>query len=198
MNQPLWECLRRFSAPSFPGWFLGAGSTAQTVWNLAHDRSASESVLDYDLVYFDSDRSEEAESAVADAAQSLTRDLGIKLDVKNQARVHLWYERHFGYPIEPYNSVEEAIATWPTTATAIGVRLNGRNLQAISPFGLKDIFDLVVRANRAQITSEIYSDKASRWLKLWPRLTVLPWEEGVGVPGKRQLDPTGNSGRTGS
>jgi hypothetical protein len=42
------------------------------------------------------------------------------IDVKNEARVHLWYKSHFGYDIPPYHSVEEAMDSWPTTATAVG------------------------------------------------------------------------------
>jgi hypothetical protein len=34
-------------------------------------------------------------------------------DVKNQAAVHLWYERRFGYAVPPLHSVEDAVATWP-------------------------------------------------------------------------------------
>ena len=32
-------------------------------------------------------------------------------DVKNEARVHLWYEARFGAAIPPYQSAEAAIAT---------------------------------------------------------------------------------------
>src|ERR1700730_3374080 len=38
------------------------------------------------------------------------------------ARVHLWYEDRFGYALKPYLSSADAIATFPTTATAVGVR----------------------------------------------------------------------------
>ena len=48
----------------------------------------------------------------------------------NETRVHLWYEAHFGYRIDPYASVEDAINTWPTTATSIGVRRGGRGRRA--------------------------------------------------------------------
>jgi hypothetical protein len=34
--------------------------------------------------------------------------------------VHLWYGNRFGYAIEPNLSSADAIATFPTTATAVG------------------------------------------------------------------------------
>jgi hypothetical protein len=48
----------------------------------------------------------------------LVATLGGVHDVKNEARVHLWYERRFGRHLEPYRSTGDAIATWPTTASS--------------------------------------------------------------------------------
>lgn len=187
-NGLLWECLGRVSA--IAGAFLGAGCVAQTVWNVAHGKPPAADILDYDLVYFDPDLSEEREDRIRVEAEALVADLGITLDVKNQARVHVWYADRFGYAIEPYESLEDAISTWPTTATSVGVRFDGERLTVVAPFGLDDLFDLVVRANRIQITPEIYAAKVSRWQPLWPRVTILPWKEGVGTPGERRAtDP---------
>lgn len=186
-NAPLWECLRRLPALNLPSWYLGAGCVTQTVWNLAHGKAPSADILDYDLVYYDPNRSKAREDGVIRAARELVADLGIELDVKNQARVHLWYPSHFGYRIQPYRSTEDAIATWPTTATAIGVRPSGRRLDVCAPFGTDDLFDLVVRPNRVQITPAIYQAKLARWVVRWPSLVALPWEQGVGTSGLRRL-----------
>jgi hypothetical protein len=64
----------------------------------------------------------------------------LRFDVKNQARVHLWYGARFGCPIAPYASVADAVATYPTTATAIALRREGGRLACIAPFGLDDLF----------------------------------------------------------
>jgi hypothetical protein len=188
-NGALWECLGRVAALNLPSWYLAAGCIAQTVWNSAHAKAPGSDIVDYDLVYYDSvDLSEESETAVEREAKLLVADLPVKLDVKNQARVHLWYPKCFGYAIQPYLSTEDAIGTWPTTATAVGVRPGGRELQVVAPFGLDDLFNLVVRANRVQITPEIYEQKVVRWIARWPSLTVLPWRDGVGSPGARRFD----------
>ena len=39
-------------------------------------------------------------------------DMEFKLDVKNQAGVHIWYENKYGFPIKPYNSLVEEIDSW--------------------------------------------------------------------------------------
>ena len=187
-NETLWECLRRVAVLNLPAWYLGAGCVAQTIWNLAHGKAPGVDILDYDLVYYDRDLSEARERSVKREARELVVDLGIELDVTNEARVHMWYPQHFGYGIWPYQSTEDAIGTWPTTATAIGVRLSGRELEVWAPFGTDDLFNLVVRPNRVQITPEIYDAKVSRWTTHWPSLVALPWEDGIGRPGLRRLD----------
>ena len=129
-------------------------------------KAPSADILDYDLVYYDRDLSEERERSVTREARELVADLRLELDVKNQARVHLW----------------------PATATAIGVRPSDQQLEVWAPFGTDDLFNLVVRPNRVQITPAIYDAKVTRWVARWPSLVALTWEEGVGSSGLRRLD----------
>ncbi|MGE5550365.1 MAG: nucleotidyltransferase family protein [Bacteroidota bacterium] len=131
---------------------------------------------DLDLVYFDGhDLSYEAEDRYIRQAHELFKHLPIRVEVRNQARVHLWYERHFGYPIEPYRSVEEAINTWLTTATCVGVRYQKDTFSVYAPYGLNDLFGMIVRPNKLQITEEIYLNKVKRWKQCWPKLQIVPW-----------------------
>lgn len=188
-NGALWECLKRLAALKLPSWYLAAGCIAQTIWNSAHGKASQSDIADYDLVYYDpNDTTVESEQAIGREAELLVADLPVELDVKNQARVHLWYSGHFGYGIQPYTSTEDAIGTWPTTATAVGVRLGECKLDVSAPFGLDDLFNLVVRANRVQITPDIYEAKVARWISRWPSLKVMAWHDGIGSPGDRRLD----------
>jgi hypothetical protein len=184
-NPTLQEALARLPSLQLPSWYLGAGCITQTVWNFKCGNAVHQGILDYDLVYYDPDLSEEAEHGVREQASRLLADLRVALDVKNQARVHLWYRRRFGYDIQPYTSIHDAIDTWPTTAGAVAVRSEEDELTLYAPFGLDDLFNLVVRPNRVQITRHIYHEKVRRWLRYWPSLRVLPWEHGVGVEGSR-------------
>ncbi len=137
---------------------------------------------DVDLIYFDDeDLSLDAEADHERRLRELFRSLPIKLDVKNEARVHLWYEERFGYAIEPYLSSADAIASFPTTATAVGVRRIRGKLECCAPFGLDDLFGRIVRPNKRQITRAIYEAKVDRWRSIWPRLIFLPWDETVPV-----------------
>jgi hypothetical protein len=107
----------------------------------------------------------------------LFRHPDIRFDVKNQARVHLWYEARFGYPIEPYRSSAGAIDTFPTTAGSIGIRPARGELAAYTAFGLDDLLNLKVRPNKRQVTREIYCKKVDRWKALWPMLDIVDWDE---------------------
>ena len=137
---------------------------------------------DYDIVYFDAeDLSEAAEKAVEAQVTDLLAGNGTAVDVTNEARVHLWYEQRFHRPLAPYRSVEHAIATWPTTASSVGVRGDGDGFVVCAPFGLADLFAMVVRANTTLVGEATYRAKAERWCRTWPQLTVLPWPSGMSV-----------------
>ena len=77
--------------------------------------------------------------------------------------------------IEPYPSIEAAISSWPTTATCIGVRMQRDDLIVYAPYGLNDLFDMIARPNKVQITEAIYIKKVDRWKTCWPKLQIIPW-----------------------
>ncbi len=159
-----------------PHWYLGAGAVAQTVWNQAHGYAPQAGIADYDLVYFDpQDLSKISEQAAEDAAVAAFGRPGARFDVTNEARVHVWYERKFGVAIPPYESVEAAIGTWPTTATSIGVTCANGRFAVCAPFGTDDLWQLIIRPNKTLVTRQVYEAKVSRWSAIWPKLTIIPW-----------------------
>jgi len=177
---------------ALPSWYLGAGAIAQTVWNQLHGFDPTHGIKDYDLVYFDSnDVSAEDEEIIE---TTVRRDLGVDVDVKNEARVHLWYHTVFGRTIPPYLSTEHAISTWPTTASSVGARYEETRFVVCAPFGLRDLFSMTVRANATLIDSAVYEAKSARWSATWPRLTVLPWPSTNEGEGRAQRAPAGRGG----
>ncbi|OPJ55207.1 nucleotidyltransferase family protein [Clostridium oryzae] len=173
------QVLERAKTLDLDNYYIGAGCITQTVWNYISDKPLNYGIKDIDFVYFDEENVDfEAEDRMISAVKQLYSDLDIEIDVKNQARVHLWYKDHFGYSIEPYKSLESSINSWPTTATSIGIRKEFNNeFKVYAPFGLNDLFGMTVRANKVQITKEIYETKVSNWIKKWPNLKVVPWDE---------------------
>jgi uncharacterized protein len=197
-NRSLWHILEAFDDIGLPDCWIVAGSIAQTVWNVASGQQAATGIKDVDIVYFDpQDLSADAETRHELRLRDKFAHLALKLDVKNEARVHLWYEGRFGNPVPPYSSCAEAISTFPTTATAVGVRFEDHTFDCCAPFGLGDLFGLIVRPNKRQITEAIYEAKLIRWRLLWPQLTYLPWgstseaaeRSGRHGPGTSSLSP---------
>ncbi len=179
-NPFITEILVRADRLDAPNWYLAAGCISQTVWNDSHEFPSTANIKDYDLVYFDeSDLSYERENFMIEKSLEIFSGIPVEIEVRNEARVHLWYKDHFGYTIEPYRSVENAIASFPCTATSIGAKYDEKGeFLVYSPFGFEDLFSLIIRPNKRQVTEEIYMEKVNRWKKLWPRLKVIPWQEG--------------------
>lgn len=179
-NDILVEVLRRAACLGLPGWYLAAGCVYQTVWNVVTGREPAEGIKDYDLVYFDgSDLSWAAEDVVIRAGAALFGDVPAPVEIRNEARVHLWYEEKFGVRCVPYDSTEAAIDTFPGMACCVGIRVeDGGPCRVYAPYGLSDMFNLIVRPNPVQATREVYEAKTARWRNRWPELTVVPWPEG--------------------
>jgi uncharacterized protein len=176
---PLLRCiLERWDRIALPDSWLIAGAVTQTIWNQAYGLPPTHGIKDIDLIYFDAaDLSEEGEVAQEARINTVFSDCSLQFDVKNEARVHLWYARKFGYPIRPYASSWDAVATFPTTAGAVGIRPGASGLELCAPFGVEDLVRLVVRPNKAQITEEIYAAKVRRWRTMWPRLNIIDWND---------------------
>ena len=83
-----------------PEWWIGAGVLRDLVWDGMHDGFDPSRVKDVDLVFFDAvDLSKRHEEELeAELSRRLT---GVHWDARNQAAVHTWYERRFGFTVEP-------------------------------------------------------------------------------------------------
>ena len=174
-NKPIYKVLKQAENLKMQNYYIAAGCITQTVFNYQLGKDLMYGISDIDFIYYDnSDLAFEAENAVIEYISKIVRT-ELMIDIKNQARVHLWYGEHFGYDIKPYSSVEDAINHYETTATAIGVRLENNIMKIYAPLGLNDLFGVIMRANKTQITQEIYRKKSEKWKLKWSELSVIPW-----------------------
>ncbi len=174
-NPTLKQALEIIPALDLPNWYIAAGAISQTYWNHVHGFEPMHNIKDFDLVYFDSDTSYEAEDTFIKQGEKLFADLPVEVEIRNQARVHIWYPDHFGREITPYNSVEEGISSWATPITCIGITKKQNGYTIFSPYGLRDLFNLTVRPNKERLTRDEYDEKTKRWAKTWPKLTIVAW-----------------------
>lgn len=167
------ELCARLQTLELPNCHLVAGCLYQAVWNALSGNPPAFAIKDYDVFYFDAqDLSWDAEDAVIRRVHAATADLGVEVEVKNQARVHLWYEKRFGVPQLPFQSVEESIASYLVACTCIGLDVRSRALYA--PHGFDDLTAGLLRKNPLRAVPEaLFRAKAESYRARWPWLRVV-------------------------
>lgn len=180
-NTTLMEILRRAATMNLPGWYLAAGALTQSVWNHVTGQDPENGIDDYDIIYCDtSDLSWEAEDAVIRAGARVFEGVPSRVEIRNQARVHLWYPEKFGFACPRHTSSEGAIMTWLSGTALFGVRLlpdDNDGWKVFAPWGFTDILNLTVRPNPVSGNRKAYERKVARWKEIWPGLTVIPWSD---------------------
>lgn len=92
-NECVWRVLQTAESFGLSRWYVGAGAVCQTVWNIKHGFAPNEHIKDIDLIYFDrNDLSSAAEDRIQSRLTEKLSGIRSRIDVVNQARVHLWYE----------------------------------------------------------------------------------------------------------
>jgi uncharacterized protein len=175
------KILARLSALALSDCWLVAGCLFQTVWNIQSRRPVADGIKDYDIFYYDPhDLSWDAEDRVIRriraAFADLGTDLGIAIDVKNQARVHLWYAQHFGAPCPPLTSAQDGIDRFLVAGTCVGLALRpDTTLELYAPFGLDDCRAGFLRPNPLNADPLVkFHAKAASYRNRWPHLSIDP------------------------
>jgi len=162
--------LDRWAELQLPDGWLVAGCLFQTVWNLQAGRPAESGIKDYDLFYFDgADLGADAERAAQARCESVLTDLGITVEVVNQARVHLWYETDFGRPYAALGSSRDGIERFLVTGTCVGVRPDA----TCAPYGLDALYRGELAMNLLVPHRELFEAKAASYRARWPALRIV-------------------------
>jgi uncharacterized protein len=170
----LMHVLQRARDLALPDWLVFSGAVYQPVLNCLTGRAFDYGVRDYDLAYFDAaDLSYEAEDRVIRRVRAaLDEPLGSIVEVRNQARVHLWFEAKFGEAYSPLSCTAEALERFTSATFAVGARLEPDDrLHIEAPFGLSDLFTLRLRPNPRRKTAG-FARACENVLRRWPELTV--------------------------
>ena len=166
--------VERLPALGLPDAWLVSGSLFQTVWNMQTGRAPGHGIRDYDVFYFDRDISWEAEDAAIRRCAAAFADLDAEIELRNQARVHLWYEEKFGRPYPPLKCATEGIDRFLAHACMVGLHPGEDGLKVYAPHGFDDIETMTIRKNPTpNFSADRYAEKAARWKEQWPELTVI-------------------------
>ncbi len=149
-----------------PDWVIGAGFLRNKVWDYLHKYSEPNRT-DVDLVYFDPNGND------YDADKKLSykkkKETDIDFEIVNQIYTHTWRN------MTPNTSTAQSISTWSDTATCIGVTIKKGKVKLVTPLGIEDLVNLVVRPNPTIIDDIQNFDrriKEKKWLEKLPRLKI--------------------------
>jgi hypothetical protein len=186
----LMEAMRISRELGLPDWLIFSGAVYQPVLNHRTGRAPDYGIKDYDLAYFDaSDLSWEAEDRVIRRARAAFGEpLKSMVELRNQARVHLWFEAKFGEAYPPLSCTAEALERFTSPTFAVGARLepDGR-LHIAAPFGLADLFALRLRPNPLR-RSRHFAATCESVVRRWPELVIEDDPPGVFAPASREDD----------
>jgi hypothetical protein len=171
---PLMRVLSVASHLRLPDWLVFSGAVYQPVLNHLTGRPLDYGIKDYDLGYYDaSDLSYDAEDAVIRRVKgAFDEPLRSMVEVRNQARVHLWFEAKFGEPYAALSRTAEALECFASATFAVGVRLERDDrLHIEAPFGLADLFALRLVPNPHRKT--VGFDRAAADVRRrWPEVGI--------------------------
>ncbi|NVK35760.1 MAG: nucleotidyltransferase family protein [Rhodobacteraceae bacterium] len=172
----LMEALEVIRSLELPDAWIVSGALYQTVWNHLTERAFDHGIKDYDIVYYDgSDTSYDAEDRVIQSVNAAAPHLAAVLEIRNQARIHLWFETRFGTPYPELSCALESLSYYAARTHAVAARLTDSGLEIHAPFGLANVFALRLVPHYALNNRETYEAKAVRMKQLWPELTIIPW-----------------------
>jgi hypothetical protein len=157
-----------------PDWLVFSSAVYQPVLNHLIGRAPDYGIKDYDLAYFDgADLSYEAEDAVIRRVRAdFDEPLKSAVEVRSQARVHLWFETKFGEAYTALACTAEALERFTSETFAVGDRLEPDDrLHIEAPFGLADLFALRLFPNPRRKTPG-FARTCAGVLRRWPELVI--------------------------
>lgn len=158
-----------------PGACIAAGAIREVVWNTLTGKPTDVPSADLDVIYFDAN--EATDCSVRYESRLTTTDPSKNWEVTNQAFVHRWLAQNYERETSPFECLLDGVRSWPEIATAVAVRIQSNDeLEVLAPFGLGDLFSLVVRPNPECAITNAYAERVSEkgWARRWPELKIEP------------------------
>lgn len=170
-NDTVTNLISRLHNLQMPECYLTAGCLFQSVWNYRSGNDLMWGIKDYDVFYYDPDISWEKENSWIQLAKKIETELEIEIEIKNQARVHLWYKKKFGLDTHPLTSTKDGIRDFLVECCCVGINIDNKELFA--PYGLTDLWNGHLRINSSNPRQELFKEKANNYKQRWEWLTVF-------------------------
>jgi uncharacterized protein len=166
--------LDRLPVLGLPDCWLVAGCLFQTIWNVQSGHPPAAQISDYDVFYCDpTDLSYEAEDGAIQRLKSAFADLEAVVELKNQARVHLWYQQRFGHAYPALQSSTDGIDRFLVACTCVAISCNqDQPPRVYASHGLDDMYAGLLRPNPLNHPNSRYLEKSLNYQSRWPWLLV--------------------------
>lgn len=165
--------LERLPGLALPDAWLVAGCLVQSLWNRHAGRHPGHGIRDYDIFYCDTDDlSWEAEDRHIRRVADAVADLPARIELRNQARVHLWYGARFGPGYPPLRSSRQGIDLFLIDCTRVALQPGPEGVAFYAPCDWDDLFAGVLRPNPLNHRPELFAAKAESYRARWPWLRV--------------------------
>lgn len=166
-DSPVGTVLPAISELNLPDWWLAGGALRNTVWHSIFGENCQLFINDFDIAFFDEAGDRNQELAAKTTLTNLFPDY--LFDIKNQASFARWRSGR-----KTYTSTEDGIKNWLHTTAAIGVRLNIQGQwEFLTPYGLDDLFNGVVRPTPEHLDNPEAQNKANGYLQKCPCLKLV-------------------------
>ena len=141
---------------NFKNYFLAAGCLNQKIFNYYHNYDLDYGIEDYNIVYYDEDISYESEDKIIKDLTKRLNKFHLSIDIKNEKRVPIWYNKKYGTRRKEYLSVEDAIKRWGTIVTCIGVRFENNKFKVFASYDLNALFELIIKSLKIDFNEKEY------------------------------------------
>jgi hypothetical protein len=167
--------LEGMNAIGLPDPLLVSGAVYQTAWNALTGRPRDYGIKDFDAVFFDPDVSWDAEDAwIRKAAAHFEPPLDQLVEIRNQARVHIWFPEKYGEPYAPLTRSAESLERFVCPAFSVGAWLKSDgDIGIAAPYGLADLFSMTLRPNPTRPLATGWERVTASARARWPELTII-------------------------
>lgn len=164
---------------ALPDAILCSGAIYNTVWNVLTGRPPLNGIKDADVGYFDAgDLGFEAEDCVIQRASLVFARSAVPVELRNQARVHLWAREKLGIDYPQLSCSADMLRNFATRTHAVALRPRPEgSFDVEAPFGLDDLFAFRLTPNPVLKNKATHEQKAQRAKAIWPELHVVDWPE---------------------
>lgn len=164
--------LSRTASMGMPDWALMAGAIYKPVWNALTGRDPAFGINDYDLAYCDpDDLSWEGEDVWIRRGAAVFAGFPREVEIRNQARVPIWFSKKFGVERAPIRSTEEAVSQFASKSHAIALRLDADGQpELIAPYGLDELFSGTIRPLPGIADPDGWNRKCAENRTNWPEI----------------------------